>query len=199
MPTSDAEIRAALHQKQFRELHGRPDTLIVDELGLVHAKVRVDVAIINGCVHGFEIKSASDTLYRLPKQLALYQECLEKLTVVCAEKHLSAITKILPTWCGLLKADKDSDGTIDFITLIEPTTNPFVRPEKLAHLLWRSEVVALLSRFDASPKLLRSPRKQLYELLAATLSLQEITASIKEAMDARQAWRRRPAPALCGG
>jgi hypothetical protein len=43
----------------------------------------------NGFVHGFEIKSATDTLARLPQQLMFYEECLEKLTIVCAEKHVS--------------------------------------------------------------------------------------------------------------
>jgi hypothetical protein len=61
MRASDREIRAALHRKKFGALHGRTDTVIVDELGLAHAKARIDIAVINGFVHGFEIKSATDT------------------------------------------------------------------------------------------------------------------------------------------
>lgn len=84
--STDPQIRAALHKQKLKHLHARPDTLIVDELGLVHADVRVDVAVINGHLHGFEIKSAIDTLSRLPRQIKLYEECLEKLTIVCDQE-----------------------------------------------------------------------------------------------------------------
>jgi len=97
-PTSDTEIRAALHRKKFRALSTRSDTLIIDELGLAHAKVRIDIAVINGSIHGFEIKSAADTLARLPKQLATYEECLEMLTIVCADKHVPEVRKLAPSW-----------------------------------------------------------------------------------------------------
>jgi hypothetical protein len=195
MPTSDREIRAALHRKKFRALHGRTDTLIIDELGLAHAKARIDIAAINGCVHGFEIKSAADTLARLPQQLMLYEQCLEKLTIVCAEKHVSAVRKMAPAWCGILKVTKGPLGGIAFIAIRPPKRNPNVQANKLAHLLWRSEAVALLARLNAPPQLLRAPRKQLYDSLAAVLTIKQITAFIKESMESRQAWRDLPAHA----
>jgi len=46
-----------------------PDTLVIDELGLVQAKSRIDVAVINGYIHVYKIKSARQTLSRLDKQL----------------------------------------------------------------------------------------------------------------------------------
>src|SRR4051812_32014446 len=70
-PSTDSEIRAALHRKALRAFHHCNDTLVIDELGIAHAKARIDVAVINGCLHGFEIKSAADTLTRLPRQLEL--------------------------------------------------------------------------------------------------------------------------------
>jgi hypothetical protein len=161
----------------------------VDELGLAHAKARIDIAVIDGCLHGFEIKSAADTLARLPQQLMLYEECLEKLTIVCAGKHVSTVRKMAPRWCGILEVAKGPRGGIDFITLRAPKRNPYVRAERLAHLLWRPEAVELLASLNATPRLLRSPRKQLYEALAALLTIEQITAFIKASMAARQAWR----------
>src|SRR5262245_54342217 len=137
--SSDSDIRAALHRKKFKSFHGRTDTLIVDELGLVHAKARIDIAVINGCIHGFEIKSAADTLARLPVQLRLYGECLELLTIVCAGKHVAQVRKIAPRWCGILEAAVGPRGGIDFITIRAPKQNPGVKAYKLAHLLWRPE------------------------------------------------------------
>ena len=63
--TKDLDIRSALHAKRLRRLKAKPDTLVIDELGLAHASSRIDVAVINGCIHGYEIKSAKDTLDRL--------------------------------------------------------------------------------------------------------------------------------------
>src|ERR1700761_4783729 len=108
--TKDTEIRAALHEKKLSAHRNVPDTLVIDELGLSHAKVRIDVAVINGCIHGYEIKSSLDTLDRLPAQLRLYSQCLEKLTLVCAPKHLDHVTISAPTWCGVVEAKKGKRG-----------------------------------------------------------------------------------------
>jgi len=193
--STDAEIRVALHSKALRAYHHCDKTLVIDELGLAHAKVRVDVAVINGCVHGYEIKSAADTLTRLPQQLALYEQCLEKLTIVCAEKHIPGVRELVPHWCGITKVTKGPRAGIAFDTIREAKRNPDVQAYRLAHLLWRPEVVAILSKTDVSPQLLRAPRKTLYKSLAAKFSVEEITAFIKDAMACRQDWRPHQSPA----
>src|SRR3954469_3371326 len=106
--TKDLEIRAALHKKKLGVFHNAPNTIVVDELGLSHAKARIDVAVINGCVHGYEIKSSLDTLERLPAQLDLYVQCLEKLTLVCAPRHIERVEAMSPSWAGIIEANKGS-------------------------------------------------------------------------------------------
>jgi hypothetical protein len=49
---------------------------MLDEFGLEHGEVRVDVAVINGELHGYEIKSERDTLERLPRQVKAYSAVL---------------------------------------------------------------------------------------------------------------------------
>lgn len=193
--STDADIRAALHRRALRAFHRCNNTLVIDELGLAHAKARIDVAVINGCVHGFEIKSAADTLARLPQQLDLYEECLEKLTIVCADKHVAGVRELAPRWCGITKVTKGPRGGIVLITIREPKRNPNIQAYRLAHLLWRSEAVAILTQANASPKVLRAPRKTLYKSLAAKFSVAEITAFIKQSMALRQDWRPRQSPA----
>lgn len=193
--STDAEIRAALHRKELRAFHRCHDTLVIDELGLAHAKARIDIAVINGCVHGFEIKSAADALRRLPQQLELYEECLEKLTIVCAEKHIAGVRELTPHWCGITKVTKGPRGGMVFTTVREPKRNPNIQAYRLAHLLWRSEAVAILTQADAPPKVLRAPRKTLYKSLAAKFSVAEITAFIKQSMALRQDWRPHQSPA----
>ncbi len=193
--STDAEIRAALHRKALRAFHRCNDTLVIDELGLAHAKARIDVAVINGCVHGFEIKSAADALTRLPRQLELYEECLEMLTIVCAEKHIAGVRELAPRWCGITKVTKGPRGGIEFTTVRGAKRNPNIQAYRLAHLLWRSEAVAILTEANATPKVLRAPRKTLYKSLAAKFSVAEITAFIKQSMASRQDWRPQQLPA----
>jgi len=192
LQTKDIEIRSALYEKKLKVFCAAPDTIVVDELGLSHARARIDVAVINGCVHGYEIKSSLDTLKRLPAQLSLYTQCLEKLTLVCARRHIEHVASITPNWCGILMAEKSVRGAVKFTTIRRGSSNTHIDPVQLAHLLWRPEAVALLSRFESNKKVLTRPRKQLYEALAAVLTVSQLTDAIREFMQLRRAWRRPP-------
>jgi hypothetical protein len=192
--TNDADIRAALHRKKLRRAHSCPNTLVVDELGLAHARARIDIAIINGCVHGFEIKSAADTLARLPLQLEFYSGCLEKLTIVCAGRHVDAVLRTAPSWCGVIEALKGIRGAITFRTHRRTGRNKHVCLAQLAHLLWRSEAIKLLSTFEVPASHLRKPRRELYESISARMTL---TSQIRLAMATRLAWRGHPRLASC--
>ena len=69
---NDAQIRSSFHSKKLRRHHATPDTLVVDELGLKHGKCRADIAVINGHLIGYEIKSDDDSLHRLARQVEAY-------------------------------------------------------------------------------------------------------------------------------
>ena len=195
LTTNDSDIREALLIKRLRSYREAADTLVVGELGLAHAKVRIDVAVINGRVHGYEIKSSVDTLERLPSQIAHYSECLGKLTLVCAPKHTTRALKMLPEWCAVIEAEKGIRGAVGFAPVRRARLNPDVKAEKLAHLLWRPEAAELLGRLGAPAKLQRQPRKFLYQSLAEMLTIPQLTAAIREFMMARKVWRDLPARA----
>jgi hypothetical protein len=187
--TTDPEIRLALHNKRLRHVKSQPDTLVIDELGLAHAQSRIDVAVINGCIHGYEIKSAKDDLNRLDRQIAIYRQTLQKLTIVADSKHLQGISANVPEWCGIIEAKRGLRGGIS-LELIRPASkNPDINLVMMAHLLWRPEILQLLAQLGYAPRELRLPRKQLYELLCETLSPREITAAIRKFMMQREAWR----------
>jgi hypothetical protein len=191
--TKDADIRIALHAKRLRRVKVQPDTLVIDELGLAHAKCRVDVAVINGCIHGYEIKSAKDTLDRLALQIGIYRQTLQKLTIVAAPKHVTDIMDQAPEWCGVIAAEQGPRGGISFHVVRNAYANPEIDPVMVAHLLWRDEVIDLLSQAGYTPKEFRRPRKQLYEMLCEAMTLPEITASIRGFMVKRRTWRDHPA------
>ena len=192
LKTKDADIRVALHAKRLARLKGNPNTLVIDELGLAHARSRIDIAVINGCIHGYEIKSEKDTLDRLGSQISIYTTTLQKLTIVTAPKHLKEIKRRVPKWCGLISADIGSRGGIRFDVERNAATNPDVEPFMLAHLLWRDEVIDLLKLMSYSDKQLRRPRVHLYQMICEVMSIREITASIRTAMLRRPTWRDHP-------
>ena len=191
--TTDPDIRLAFHAKRLRRAKSNPNTLVIDELGLAHAQSRIDIAVINGCIHGYEIKSGKDSLERLERQVDIYRRTLQKLSFITAPKHIPGILSGTPEWCGVIAAEQGARGSITFHVLRKAVLNPDIDPVMMAHLLWRDEVIHLLSESGYGPKELRRPRKQLYEMLCQTMSLREITASIRSFMAQRRTWRDRSA------
>jgi hypothetical protein len=193
--TTDSKIRSALHAKRLRHLRAHPDTLVIDELGLAHAKSRIDVAVIDGCIHGYEIKSAKDTLCRLGTQIDIYRQTLQKLTIVAAPRHVGSVLASAPNWCGVIEAEQGPRGGIHFSVVRQARLNPDIDPVMMAHLLWRTEVMDALLQIGYVLKELRRPRQQLYEMLCKALTPREIIVYIRTFMAQRQAWRDHPARA----
>lgn len=188
----DPDIRAALVAKRLKPHTRRSDALLVHELGLAHARRRVDIAVINGDIHGFEIKSAQDRLDRLPSQLEVYTRSLHRLTLVVAARHVQCALEIIPPWCGVLKVLVGIRGGIRFESVRRARKNPSVDPYIVAHLLWRNEVQNILSKRGTQPAVLRAPRAELYKLLVQKTPESQLTEMIRTAMAERTFWRERP-------
>lgn len=188
----DPGIREALVEKYLKPHANRRDSLVIHELGLAHAKRRIDIAVINREIHGFEIKSAKDRLDRLNGQLQVYAQSLHKLTLVVATKHLKRVIKIVPAWCGVIEVLDNPEGRVQLKEVREAARNPSVDPFVLAHLLWRNEVQEILSEYGAQPAVLRAPRAELYKLLVEKTTEPKLTEIIKAAMTERTSWRDYP-------
>jgi hypothetical protein len=185
----DRDVRRALHRKVLKEHHGDADTLVLDELGLRHGACRVDIAVVNGYLHGYEIKSDSDTLDRLPVQVATYSLVLDRATLVVGERHLEKAKLFLPEWWAIKVVTAGPRGGINFETAQPFTQNPSIDARALAELLWRPEVVQILKGRGAAPALLRKPRGILYQHLAETVDLQELRVLIRQQLKGREHWR----------
>jgi hypothetical protein len=189
LTTNDKAIRAAFHAKRLRELAQQPGTIVIDELGLAHAKCRIDMAVIGNHLHGYEIKSGKDSLDRLIGQLSIYRRVVQKLTIIADGKHIQEILKKSPEWCGIIKASSGPRGGIYFRTLRAARKNPEVEPIMLAHLLWRPEVIDALKTLGLSDREITGSRVVLYELLCKHVSEVELIKLIKTFMLKRKTWR----------
>src|SRR5438046_640221 len=98
---SDADIRPWLTRVLRREHRHNPGTVILEELGLQRGQVRIDLAVVNGVLHGYEIKSERDSLRRLGRQLKVYSQVLDFATIVVAPRHLKKTLSDIPAWWGV--------------------------------------------------------------------------------------------------
>jgi len=187
--TTDNEIRKAFHEKRLSSYHSCPDTLVIDELGVAHGKNRIDIAIVNGCIHGFEIKSSKDNLLRFSSQLEAYTQCFEKLSVISAENHIEELLSRTPKWCGIILAKKGPRGGISFSTIRRVKNNPNVDIVAMAHFLWKKEVIELLVGLGANKKMLRGSRINLYKNLSEMITTSELSPIIKSLFMNRDDWR----------
>lgn len=187
--TTDLEIRNALHKKVLRHSHACPKTIVIDELGLAHGKNRIDVAVLNGCLHGYEIKSSKDNLNRLPKQLETYNRSLQKLTIVAASNHIEDIMMLAPKWSGIVVVSKGPRGGMSFSTIRRSSLNPDVDITSLAHLLWKQEVIEYLAQLGLDGQHLKGSRKVLYRTLSRHVTVSELVEWIKVQFLRRESWR----------
>jgi len=185
----DRDVRKALHSQVLREYRKQPDTLVLDELGLRHGLCRIDVAVVNGRLHGFEIKSDSDTLNRLSNQLDVYNRVLDRATLVVGVRHADKAAQQIPHWWGIKIAYSGARGAVSILTERSASSNPCVEALAVAELLWRPEVSILLSRIGAPKSILRKPRAWQYKCLVESISLDELRLLTREALKARVTWR----------
>lgn len=169
--------------------HRYDDSLILDELGLAQGDVRVDVAVVNGSLSGYEIKSAADTLKRLPRQQDLYSQVLDHAWLVAPTDKLEGAAALVPDWWGLVAVC--GDETLRLEVRRAGTLNPCPTPVVIAALLWRDEAMAVLERYGGTTGLRTKPKRMLWAALADRLPLDTLRAEIRRALKARGSqWRR---------
>lgn len=88
------DIKAAVLTRVRRECRGRGLPVISSEFSLNGTGIRADLAILDGCFYGVEIKSEADTLKRLPSQMEGYARYFDRTVLVVAPKHLRGLRDI---------------------------------------------------------------------------------------------------------
>lgn len=181
-------MRLALHRDLLSQhRHDLDNTRFVDELDLC-GEVRVDVAVINGSLSGYELKSAKDTLRRLPKQVELYSKMLDYAVLVVAENHYNEAIKILPGWWGVTVAQALEDDV--FLKEVRPAEfNPKVDASYLVRLLWRDETLAELTRLGLDKGVRSKPKRVLWERFSESIPLDEVRSIVRRRLKDRTTWR----------
>ena len=186
--TRDIDVRRALRRCVRAEFSSDAGTLILDELAILDGDGRADLAVVNGQLHGYEIKSDADTLDRLPGQVAAYNAVFDRITLVAGTRHASKAFAMVPEWWGLVTAISQGRRVV-LRRERAAGENALVSPLALADLLWRDEVMAVLKARCGGHGMSGHPRPLLRKLLASLMPLEELRAVVRSALRERKDWR----------
>ena len=185
----DRDIRLALINK-LNELYAHDrHTLILQEFGLFEHRVRIDLAVVNGMMLGFEIKSDADTLERLPYQQEIYNKIFDKVVIVVGESRVNKIEAIVPEWWGIWVAYNNANG-VDLRIAREPIENQNVEPNALVRCLWKQEALQIIkARQLYEKKLEKARRSVLWGILADSIPVDELKTLVFSCLVQRDGWR----------
>ena len=189
-PTTDKLIRVALKEKLEEAYKSDPQACIIEELGITHGTARVDMAVVNGVIHGYELKSDMDTLRRLPDQMKAYNSALDQVTLIVGKNHLHEAINAAPDWWGITIAKvTDADDTVSFCNIREARQNPDKDSFAVASFLWRDEALQILEDAGHAQGIRSKPRKFLYERLAVTMEQEALSEKVRTCLSTRLGWR----------
>lgn len=185
----DIDIRNVLLQYLQKKYNNDPGTLIIEELGLCQGEARIDIAVVNGLIHGYEIKSDQDTLKRLAGQVAIYCRVLDSITLVVSSEHLDEALKIIPKWWEVIVTKEKKPGRLHLQRWRKGKSNPSLDPFAVVQLLWRDEAFEALKKYDLQQGLANKPRTIIWEKLVEYLPTDELLALVRTLLKSRENWR----------
>jgi len=180
--TRDPDIRSVL----MRELNERfPDPshdLILEEFKCKAA--RIDVAVVNGSLHGFEIKSDSDSLARLDGQVKQYCRVFDFVTLVCGKRLFEGAQEIIPIWWGLRLARLEN-GVVTLSDIRQPKQNTSQDKGALARMLWKEEALRCLRRNGIKCVTSKNSAEQIWNAAAEQLEVEMLANEARLAIKSR--------------
>ena len=184
----DTDIRKVLLGHLHSRFEGRANTILVEELGVLQGDNRIDVAVINGSLYGYEIKSDYDSLARLSKQLEAYNKIFDYITLVVGTKHLAEVKRQLPEFYGLCIVKK-TQGQHKIRTIKSPKRNNLVEADSLVQLLWRDEALNELREIGSHKNLSKAKRTAKWSRLVEKVTSNKLKNIIRNTLQSRRYWR----------
>lgn len=184
---TELELRHALRERLKVGL--TEDEQIIEELGIERGSARIDLAVVNGALIGYEIKSDYDSLDRLANQMHAYHRVFDELLIVTTPLFVLQVEKLLPPWWGILQAVCDDADVVCLEVVRSSSANPRQEALSLLSLLWRDEAVALLDQHGATKAKAKLTRAMLYEQLAGLADLTTVRDWVSHALRHRDDWR----------
>ena len=164
----DRSIRSHLRWRLERATADLEATAVVDELSVCSGIARVDLAVLNGALHGFEIKSERDTLARLHSQSQFFSEVVDYMTLVVVDRFVPEATAI-----------------VHFDTIRDCAPNPHVSVLPFLEFLWRDEAYNLALETGVASGLKAASKSKLYRRLAERVPWKVLHHSVLDKLRTR--------------
>jgi hypothetical protein len=184
----DSDVRTAVKGRLEAKHANDPHTRIVEEMGIWSGSVRIDIAVINGELHGFELKSERDTLIRLNNQEALYSQVFDRMTLVTAQRHLDKAVNQIPDWWGVTAISMKPGEPSHLSDVRAASLNRGVEAIQLARLLWNVEALEIMERRGLSKGFKNKTVEIIAERLAEVLSLKDLSFEVRAVLKSRSGW-----------
>lgn len=167
--------------------------MLLEELGLCRGLVRIDMVVVNGALHGYEIKSDRDSLRRLAGQAEIYSRVLDRATLVVGDRHRTEAMELVPSWWGVLGIEAGR-CQVRFKLLREGRQNPERHSRSLVELLWLDDAIGLLARQDAVRGVRSKPRRVVWDRVCEHFTVDQVAAEVRTRLKARAALQGPPSP-----
>ena len=188
---NEESVRMYLHRRLAVKHQNEANTIFFYELGICQGSARIDLAVVNGQLHGYEIKSDRDNLRRLGTQAVIYSKVFDRVTLVCGDRHVSHALDIVPSWWEvwrIVPTTKDPE----FRTVRVGRNNPNREIRALAQLLWLEEARSLLAQRHSLRGLRGKPRGDLWDKVCELFRIEEVAEAVRSHLMATAAKRGRP-------
>lgn len=172
-PLAEQELRHAVLAMLAKQAESS-EARVVEELQIELGAARVDIAVISQQLQAFELKSDLDNFGRLHNQIHAYNRVFDRITIVTGPQYRQGALEVVPSWWGVIQAERLEDGAIRLIEVRAAQANQLQEPRSIASFLWREEASdAVRARLGVEPKS-RAGRHELQALLAEGLVLDEL-------------------------
>lgn len=182
----DSDVRSAVRKELRGKYAGDPSTRIVEEMGVWSGAVRIDIAVINGKLLGYELKSNSDTLDRLPRQIEIYGKIFDRVTLVVGDRHAEKAMKVIPSWWGCMVASMNDDADVTLRLERKARPNPDLDPIILVQMLWKEEAVAILEKYELANGWRSRRSSEIGKRLLSEIPFRRLAEEIRGALKVRE-------------
>lgn len=185
---NDLKIRTAIKDIEFRAHFEEVDTKVIDEMGLNLGSSIIDIAVINGSMMGYEIKSDVDTLKRLESQILEYNKVFDFMNIITSKKYAPVIKDYVPAWWGIIEVEEIEDK-IKIYQRRKAKPNKKVSGYSLLQLLWKEELLNIIDEYGLNRSLKNKPKKVIWAYISEVLDLEVIKNNVRNCLKSRVNWK----------
>jgi len=182
------QIKYHLYKTYLQDYKNCDNSLIADELKVCGGRAIADMAVINGRMHGFEIKSDFDSFQRLENQIINYDAVFDTITLVVGKKLNKRAAKHVPRHWGILCIYNHCDE-VKFDLIRAPKENKRIKAFNVSQFLWKEEAINLLVKYQIEGNHKNMRKWLLWELLSKHLEIDTLKTEVRDILRQREDWK----------